>query len=56
MVWPITGAESYVQEEGESMKAIGLPVAKIIVGDKIAVVLGDRQACVWLGRNQAGKN
>src|SRR5208282_6305135 len=28
MVWPITGAESYVDETGKSMKAMGLAVAK----------------------------
>jgi hypothetical protein len=34
MVWPITGAESYVDETGKSMKAMGLAVAKRIVVDK----------------------
>jgi hypothetical protein len=28
MVWPITGAESYVGETGKSMKAVELAVAQ----------------------------
>ena len=34
MVWPITGAESYVRETVKSMKALDLAVVQVIVGDK----------------------
>jgi len=34
MVWPITGAESYVRETGKSMKAMGLAVTQKMVGAK----------------------
>jgi len=39
MVWPITGAESYVCETGKSMKGMGLAVAQEDRWRNIAVTL-----------------
>jgi hypothetical protein len=41
MVWPITGAESYVCETGKSMKAVELAVAQKDGWRKIAITLID---------------